>query len=83
VCTHIKDITNHIQSGEFCRIHRSYCINLNHIRNYKRSDQEVEMTNGHRFGVARRKKTLFEKQVSDFWNLTKIIENTTIKLVVR
>ena len=65
----LKDITNHIQSGEFCRIHRSYCINLNHIRNYKRSDQEVEMTNGHRFGVARRKKTLFEKQVSDFWNL--------------
>jgi hypothetical protein len=27
------------------------------------------MTNGHRFGVARRKKSLFEKQVSDFWNL--------------
>ena len=64
----LKDITNNIHSEEFFRVHRSFCINLNHIRNYKRADQEVEMSNGHRIGVARRKKTSFEKQVLDFWN---------------
>ncbi len=49
-----------LSGGTFCRIHKSYLINIMHVREYLRGEGgDVIMTNGKKIEVSRRKKRDF------------------------
>lgn len=52
---------------EFFRTHKSFLINLNYIENYDvgRSEIFVEMKNGYRIEVSRRKKMALRKRMNE------------------
>lgn len=61
----LKEFEELLTSSVFFRCHKSYIINLNHVKKYSRSDSSLTMTNDMRIDVAVRKKEeflrLFEK----------------------
>jgi two-component system, LytTR family, response regulator len=53
-----------LQESSFIRVHKSYLINLQHIKEYRRGDGgTVTMNNGMEIEVSRRKKEAFLEQV--------------------
>ena len=42
---HFNDLMSSLPKDRFLRCHRSYIVNLKHIRIYKRKCNEIEMTN--------------------------------------
>ncbi len=46
----------------FCRVHRSYILNLKHINNFNPQANEVIMNNGSVVAISRRKKSDFRKK---------------------
>ncbi|WP_170110476.1 LytR/AlgR family response regulator transcription factor [Flavilitoribacter nigricans] len=53
----LKDFDQLLGQTEFCRIHQSFLINLNHLKKYYRGDGGyVEMVNGASLNVSRSKK---------------------------
>lgn len=56
---------------DFFRTHKSFLINLNHIQNYDviRNEIFVEMKNGYRIEVSRRKKMALRKRINELPNI--------------
>lgn len=53
-----------LQASSFIRVHKSYLVNLQHIKEYRRGDGgTVTMNNGMEIEVSRRKKDAFLEQV--------------------
>lgn len=60
VCKTMHTVLNEIQQLYFVRIHKSYSININHIKSKEiYGDMALTMTNGMRAEVSRRKKKEF------------------------
>ena len=49
----LKDIQEVLEEEHFLRIHRQYIINLNHVKQFNRSEGVLTMTNGENIPVAR------------------------------
>lgn len=61
-----------IDTPAFLRIHKSYLVNLNFIKEYiKGEGGHVILTNGQEIEVSRRKKDQFLKRISDFFGHSK------------
>ena len=61
----LGDFEELLPSDKFFRTHNSYIINLNYIKRYLKGDGgQIEMQNGHKVDVARRKKEEFIKMIS-------------------
>jgi two-component system, LytTR family, response regulator len=55
-----------LQDANFVRIHKSYLINLNHLREYHKGEGgTVKMSNGKELDVSRRKKEFFVSYMKD------------------
>ena len=53
----LKEVEKKFNFSQFFRVHNSYLINLNHIKEYSKSDGgELIMSNGMRAGISRNKK---------------------------
>jgi len=53
----LKEVEKKFKFSQFFRVHNSYLINLNHIKEYSKSDGgELIMSNGMRAGISRNKK---------------------------
>lgn len=56
----LKDFEDFLSESGFCRVHNSYLINLRHVKRYVRDDGGyVEMTDGHKVDISRRRKDEF------------------------
>ena len=54
----LKEVEKKFNFSQFFRVHNSYLINLNHIKEYSKSDGgELIMSNGMRAGISRNKKS--------------------------
>lgn len=61
----LKDLEELLEGNDFCRIHHSHLVNINHIRKYVRGNAGyVLMTNGTSVNVSRSRKEQFLKQVA-------------------
>jgi two-component system LytT family response regulator len=61
----LKDLEELLEGNDFCRIHHSHLVNINHIRKYVRGNAGyVVMTNGASVNVSRSRKEQFLKQVA-------------------
>ena len=65
IITHpLKDYEELLEEYNFCRVHQSYLINMDHIRSYSRIDGgRVIMSNGMAIEVSRRKRDDFLKRL--------------------
>lgn len=61
----LSDIETLLIDSNFCRCHKSYLINLNHIKRYIKGDSggNVELTNNKKVPVSRRKKEVLLKKI--------------------
>ena len=51
----------------FVRVHRSYLINLKHVKEYRRGEEgSITMTNGQEIKVAKRKKDFFLQKMKEY-----------------
>jgi two-component system LytT family response regulator len=51
----------------FVRVHRSYLINLKHVKEYRRGEEgTITMTNGQEIKVAKRKKDFFLEKMKEY-----------------
>jgi len=56
----LKELEMLLPSESFVRVHHSYIINIEHVTKYLNGDsQEIEMRNGEKVMVSRRKKHFF------------------------
>ena len=55
----IKEIHSLLPQNVFFRIHNSYVINLNKVKEYLKTDGYVVLENNHKIPVSRSKKTEF------------------------
>ena len=55
----LKEIASLLPEDRFFRIHNSYIINLNKIKEFLKTDGYVVMESGHRIPVARQRKSDF------------------------
>jgi two-component system LytT family response regulator len=54
----LKEVEKKFNFQQFFRVHNSYLININHVKEYLKSDGgELVMSNGMRAGISRNKKT--------------------------
>ncbi len=61
----LKDFTNILDPGIYCRVHHSAIINLNHIEAYVKGEGGYAiMSNGDHIDISRRKKEEFMKLIS-------------------
>lgn len=61
----LKDFSNILDPGIYCRVHHSAIINLNHIEAYVKGDGGYAiMSNGDHIDISRRKKEEFMKLIS-------------------
>jgi len=59
-----------LEDNFFCRIHKSYLINLAHIKEYIRGEGgSVILTNGREVEVSRRRKDAFLARVRGFFKI--------------
>lgn len=66
VATTLKTLEKRFAAcSDFFRTHKSYLINLNFIKHYNASGEEafVQMENGYRVAVSRRKRGAFHRKV--------------------
>ena len=60
VSKNLKDFENLLTGSGFCRVHKSYLINMRHIRKYFRGDGGyVILTEKHHVAISRRRKNAF------------------------
>jgi DNA-binding LytR/AlgR family response regulator len=57
----IKFFEAFLETHGFIRVHRSYMINPNHVKNLNKEEYKVTMNNGHEAMISRRKKSVFAK----------------------
>lgn len=63
-------LEEHLNNYKFSRIHHSYLINVNHLKEYIRNEGGyVVMSNGKGISISRRKKDTFLKNLED-WNIS-------------
>lgn len=63
----LKDCMEKLKKGTFIRVHRSYIINLSHIKNYSRGrDRYVVLDNGKRVDVGQMYKDDLNEAISHF-----------------
>ena len=55
----LKEIDNLLPNNNFFRIHNSYIINLNKIKEFLKTEGYVVMESGHKIPVARQRKSDF------------------------
>jgi two-component system, LytTR family, response regulator len=59
-----------LEDNFFCRIHKSYIINLTHVLEYKKGEGGfVRLTNGKEVEVSRRKKEIFLARIKDLFKM--------------
>jgi two-component system LytT family response regulator len=59
-----------LEDNYFCRIHKSYIINLTHVKEYQRGEGgTVLLTNGKEVEVSRRKKEIFLARIKDLFKM--------------
>jgi two-component system LytT family response regulator len=59
-----------LEDNFFCRIHKSYLINLVHVKEYIRGEGgSVLLTNGKEVEVSRRKKEIFLTRIREFFKM--------------
>lgn len=64
----IHEFETLLEDAGFVRIHKSFVINLEHIKEYLRGEGgSVLLTNGHEVEVSRRKKEYFINRMKDFY----------------
>jgi DNA-binding LytR/AlgR family response regulator len=56
----IKFFENYLETHGFLRVHRSYMINPNHVKEYNREDYFLMMTNGQKADISRRRKLVLK-----------------------
>lgn len=56
----IKFFEPFLKTHGFLRVHRSYMINPNHVRNFDEQQQKITMNNGKEAMISRRNKNIFE-----------------------
>jgi two-component system LytT family response regulator len=62
----LKQFEEMITKDSFLRIHKSYLINLSHVNDYNSDeDRGIEMTNGIKMAVSRRKKKEVEHKINE------------------
>lgn len=63
----IKEYEALLADSFFVRVHRSYLINLRHVKEYRRGDEgTITMTDGQEIRVAKRKKELFLMKMKEY-----------------
>jgi two-component system LytT family response regulator len=63
----IKEYESLLADNFFIRVHRSYLVNLKHVKEYRRGeDGTITMTNGQEIRVAKRKKEFFIQKMKAF-----------------
>lgn len=55
----LKSIEEKLPSDQFYRVHHSFLVNLNHVREYQKNDGYLVLINGKRVPVSRQKKASF------------------------
>ena len=61
-------LINELAHAEFVRVHKSFVINLEHIKEYVRGEGgTVILSNGHQVEVSRRKKEVFMNRMKEFY----------------
>ncbi|MEO7311502.1 MAG: LytTR family DNA-binding domain-containing protein [Chitinophagaceae bacterium] len=59
-----------LEAGRFLRVHKSFLINLDHIKEYQRGEGgTVTLTNGMEIEISRRRKDVFLSKMKDLYNL--------------
>lgn len=59
-----------LEDNLFCRIHKSYIINLTHVLEYKKGEGGVvRLTNGKEVEVSRRRKEIFLVRIKDLFKM--------------
>lgn len=67
VCKNLSDFQNILDERKFFRIHKSHLINLEHVVRLIRVDSGyVEMTDGAKITISRRRREDFEKAIENF-----------------
>jgi DNA-binding LytR/AlgR family response regulator len=56
----IKFFENYLESHGFLRVHRSYMINPNHVKEYNPQEYQLTMTNGEKAIISRRRKSVLK-----------------------
>jgi DNA-binding LytR/AlgR family response regulator len=56
----IKFFENYLETHGFLRVHRSYMINPNHVKNYNPEEYLLTMTNGEKATISRRRKSVLK-----------------------
>lgn len=63
----IKEYELLLADNYFVRVHRSYLVNLRHVKEYRRGEEgSITMTNGEEIKVAKRKKELFLMRMKEY-----------------
>jgi two-component system LytT family response regulator len=63
----IKEYESLLADSFFVRVHRSYLINLRHVKEYRRGEEgTITMTDGQEIKVAKRKKELFLMKMKEY-----------------
>lgn len=63
----IKEYELLLADNYFVRVHRSYLVNLRHVKEYRRGEEgTITMTNGEEIKVAKRKKDLFLVRMKEY-----------------
>lgn len=61
----LKDIENCLPFDDFFRTHKSYLINLNHIKNYHNNhDTPITLVNDVKIQLAKRRKKAFQERIN-------------------
>lgn len=56
----LKFFENYLQTRGFLRVHRSFMINPNFVKEYNEEQEYVTMENGHKASISRRRKSMLE-----------------------
>jgi DNA-binding LytR/AlgR family response regulator len=59
----IKFFEPFLETHGFLRVHRSFLINPNHVREYNKMDENIVMSNGQKAFISRRKKRTVENSL--------------------
>ena len=56
----LKFFENYLETRGFLRVHRSFMINPNFVKEYNEEQEFVMMANGHKANISRRKKNILK-----------------------
>jgi DNA-binding LytR/AlgR family response regulator len=56
----IKFFEAYLETHGFLRVHRSFMINPNHVKNYNKNNEFLIMTNGQKADISRRRKSVLK-----------------------